>query len=290
MRWACAWLGVGLGWSVGCGPSGPSALDLGDASQEVQFESVDALGPHLYLASIRHRITRSDGSTERSDEAVEIRWQDWDTFTFRRVVDAQLQSAVVTVDGRPWSLRSKGRWERREDAEPYRLDLRQSWNAWQQALEPFDGRIDFEEEGTELFEGRVVRRYAVSLAPEPEEVAEERGKGKRRRKRRHKPAKPVTLVALEGRVWVDEGTAVRLQAEVSGELEQRGRRRTVELQLTRSGIGLPQEIEPPVGGSKRARVPSLPETEPEEPEPGSPSADTPPADPASTTESEPTGP
>jgi len=284
-----AWIGVGICWSIGCGPSQPDDLDLGDASQEVQFESVDALGPHLYLASIKHRTTRSDGSTERSDEAVEIRWQDWDTFTFRRVVDAQLQSAVVTVDGRPWSLRSKERWERRDDAEPYRLDLRQSWNAWQQALEPFDGRIEFEEEGTELFEGRVVRRYLVSLAPEPDEPPPERGKGKRRRKQRHKPTKPITLISLEGRVWVDEGTAVRLQAEVSGELEQRGRRRTVELQLTRSGIGLPQEIEPPVGGSRRVRPESTPETT-TAPASNLPSTETTPAAPAATKESEPTSP
>ena len=248
------WLGLCLVCSTGCGSSDSKAPDLAQVSQEVQFESVDQLGPHLYLASIRHRISRSDGSTERSDEAVEIRWQDWDTFAFRRVVDAELQSAVVTVDGRPWTLRSNNRWDRRDDAEPYRLDLRQSWNAWDQALEPFDDRIELTVEGTELFEGRIVRRYKVSLAPEPEPDATPRAKGKRRRKKRHKAVQSVTLVSLDGRVWVDEGTAVRLQAEVTGELEQRGRRRTVELQLTRSGIGQPQDIEPPVAPRKRARA------------------------------------
>jgi hypothetical protein len=269
----------------------------------VQFESVDRLGPHLYLASIRHRASRSDGDVDRTDEAVEIRWQDWDTFAFRRVVDAKLQSAVVTVEGKPWSLRSKGRWERREDAEPYRLDLRQSWNAWEQALEPFDERILLEEEGAELFEGRAVRRYTVSLAPEPEEdELLSRGKGKRRRKKRHRQANPVQLLSLSGRVWVDEGTAVRLQAEVIGELEHRGRRRTVELQLTRSGIGQSQDIEPPVGAGQRLRPASLPDASAAEPpaddptpaddrpsaeDPSEPPADAPVATPE-TTESAPT--
>lgn len=262
------------GWlcvvGVACGPTDPDAPTLGDASQEVQFESVDRLGPHRYLASIRHRIVRDDGSVDRSDEAVEIKWQDWDTFEFRRVVDAELQSAVVAVDGRPWSLRSKGRWELREDAEPYRLDLRQSWNAWDQALEPFKDRIELEEEGSELFEGRAVRRYAVRLMPEPEPERAEaaKGKGKRRRKL-HEPAAGDALVSLSGRVWVDEGTAVRLQAEVSGELDQRGRRRTVDLQLTRSGIGLAQDIAPPAGATRRVRPASLPEpaATPSEPPP-----------------------
>ena len=261
------WLGLSVVCWTGCGSTDPKAPDLAQVSQEVQFESVDKLGPHLYLASIRHRISRSDGSTERSDEAVEIRWQDWDTFTFRRVVDAELQSAVVTVDGRPWTLRSKNRWDRRDDAEPYRLDLRQSWNAWDQALEPFGERIMLTIEGTELFEGRTVRRYKVSLAPEPEPEATPRSKGKRRRKKRHEANQSVTLLSLDGRVWVDEGTAVRLQAEVTGELEQRGRRRTVELQLTRSGIGQPQEIEPPVAPRKRARpAPATTNAAPSNPE------------------------
>jgi hypothetical protein len=245
--------------ALACGPTNPDVPTLGEVSQEVQFESVDRLGPHRFLASIRHREIRDGGEVDRSDEAVEIKWQDWDTFEFRRVVNAELQSAVVTVDGRPWSLRSKGRWERREDAEPYRLDLRQSWNAWNQALEPFKERLELEEEGSELFEGRAVRRYAVRLKPEPEATVSARGKGKRRRKL-HQPEGDDKLISLSGRVWVDEGTAVRLQAEVSGEVERRGRRRTIDLQLTRSGIGLAQDIAPPVGASKRVRPASLPES------------------------------
>jgi hypothetical protein len=283
VRPVARWAICSVIWGVGCGASNPSEPTLGDASREVQFESVDRLGPHRYLASIRHRASRPDGGVDRTDEAVEIRWQDWDTFEFRRVVDAELQSAVVTVDGRPWSLRSKGRWELREDAEPYRLDLRQSWNAWDQALEPFKDRILLEEEGAELFEGRAVRRYAVRLAPEPEDANAPRGKGKRRRKL-HEPAETTTLVSLSGRVWVDEGTAVRLQADVTGELEHRGRTRTVELQLTRSGIGLAQDIQPPKGASKRMRPASLPEPDPTNdtptPEPSPAGSPTPaPADP-----------
>jgi len=270
-----SWAVLALSAGVACTPEGPPAADLADASVEVQFESVDRLGPHRYLASIKHRTVRDDGGVSRTDEAVEIRWQDWDTFEYRRVVDAELQSAVVTVDGKPWTLRSRGRWEAREDAEPYRLDLRQSWNAWDQALEPFGDRVQLEEAGQELFEGRPVRRYRVSLAPEAERTASTK-KGKRRRKV-HVPRHDDGPVSLSGVVWVDEGTAVRLQAEVTGELTQRGRQRTIDLQLTRSGIGLDQGVSPPKGARHRATPASLPDppTEPERSDGDAPPSRTP---------------
>lgn len=250
---------LGCGW-IACTPEGPPADDLAKASHDIQFESVDRLGPHRFLASIKHRVVRGGGDIDRTDEAIEIRWQDWDTFEFRRVVDARVQSAVVAVNGRPWTLRSRDRWEPREDAEPYRLDLRQSWNAWEQALEPFGDRVVLEEAGQELFEGRPVRRYRVSLAPEKTPV--ETTKAGKRRGKAHVPRHNDSLDSLSGLVWIDEGTAVRLQAEVSGELTQRGRSRTIDLQLTRSGIGLDQGITPPKGARRRATPSSLPDAAP----------------------------
>lgn len=249
----------------GCTPATPEGPDLGVVSTQVQFESVDRLGPHVFVGRVRRSVARAEGVPERTDEAVEIRWQDWDNFEYRRVAEGQLQSAVITVDARAWALRSRGRWEPREDAEPYRVDLRHSWNAWDDALEPFKDRLALVEEGTELYEGRPVRRYRVTLRPEEPEAAPSKAKRKRKL---HVPAHTDKLLALDGFVWVDEGTAVRVNAEVNGEWEQDGRLRTVQLQVNRSGLGKDPGIAPPKGAQRRARPSILNEEAPLEEDEG----------------------
>lgn len=257
-----------------CGDD-PRIAELAEVSQQLSFETVDQLGPHHYLGSLKHEAERSDGSVDRTDEAVEIRWQDWNSFEYRRTVEGELESAVVTRDGTPWQLLSDGSWRKGTDAEPHRLELRQSWNAWDQALEPYLERIRYVDRGTELVEGRQARRYAVELAPEPAVAAEDEDPkaGKRRRARAAKAkaraASSDRLVSLSGEVWVDESTAVRLLADVEASRVHRGRRHTVRLKVVRSDVGRDQKIKAPAAERpdrrRPAAAPSAPSPAPTSP-------------------------
>ncbi len=265
---------------AGCGDEAAVAA-LAQVSQQVQFEAVDSLGPHHFLGSVHHRRMRSDGTVGRTDEAVEIRWQDWDSFEFRRSVDGELATAVIARSGVPWMIQANGTWRREEDAEPFRLELRQSWNAWDQALEPYLDRIVYDDRGTEVVEGRQARRYGLSLAPpvaRPDAASRGGKAAKRRKAGRDKSAEPSgdRLLSIAGEVWVDESTAVRLLADVQAERIHRGRSHAVELKVVRSDIGRDQQIQAPDGDAKKGRkkrksrpagtsLPPTPQTEEQNP-------------------------
>lgn len=253
----------------------PQVAALAEVSQQLSFESVDQLGPHHFLGSLRHERERSDGSVGTTDEAVEIRWQDWDSFEYRRTVDSELESAVIARDGVPWALLADGSWREGQDAEPHRLELRQSWNAWDQALEPYRGRIDYTDRGTEVVEGRNARRYGLSLAPLPAPAASPAKGGKSRKAKARAAAEDPQgdrLVSISGEVWVDEATAVRLLADVTAARVHRGRRHTVTLKVVRSDVGRDQKIQPPPNVSAarqrvRTRPGSAPPSAPPNPNP-----------------------
>ncbi len=218
----------------GCREEEP-APDLAEVSEQAQFATVEQLGPHHLLATINRKEYRDDELVSSASETLDIRWQDWDHFLLRRLVDGDIVYAVRVVDGRAWLRRGVRRWDAKDDAEPYRLQLRTTWNAWDEALELFRDRIAYKDLGTGVVEGRPARRYAVSLAP-AEPVPEKRAK------RRASEGGPT---ALAGTLWVDEATSVRLQAEVMGTWVRGGTRKEITLRLNRSGIGEPQRIRAP---------------------------------------------
>ena len=81
---------------------------------------------------------------------------------------------------------------------------------------------------TEVVEGRKARRYMLSLSDLP-------------------PAGDAAThpMSLSGSLWVDEGSAVRLTGALEGTLGREGYRRQVKLQVVRTTIGMPQNIEIP---------------------------------------------
>jgi len=236
-------LGAAVALLPGCGGCGPEALPeptLAEVSQEVQFQSVDQLGTHAYLATIVRTELRGGEVVGESQEVFEIGWQGWDDFEVRRTVDGDVASAVRVVDGRAWVLRN-GTWQRRPDAEPFRQELRLTWSGWDQAMDGFDGRVAYGAPEDGVVEGRPARRYAVDLKPLPK-------MGKARRRRREAEGGPT---ALTGFVWVDQNTAVRLVADVQGETVRGDVTRRIQLKLARSAFGLEQDIAPPADGEVR---------------------------------------
>lgn len=246
---------------LGC--TGAETPDLAAAASKAQFESATDLGPHRLSAVIERSESLRGGTPLRRQEGVEIRWESWDAFETRRLVNGEQVSCLRVVDGHAWSQRRDGTWVQRGDPEPARQELRLVWNNWEQALEPFDDRVDLTKSSSEVVEGRRAQRYLVSLAdPEPADQRIDRGKqrGKRKAKgkrRRRGNADQRTFRALSGDVVIDETTAVRLLAKVRGEWQDGIRTHAVALDLTRSGFGLPQALTAPTG----SEIPALPPPE-----------------------------
>lgn len=221
---------------LGCSDGAPSAAPktLDQVSAEVQLESANKLGPHHYLATVRVIELAGDEESTR-DETTELVWGDWDNFKHLRRVDGEVVSGALVLNAKAWRKTAGGKWKKKPDAEPVRAGLRGIWNAWDQAFEPFGDRIAYADAGRDLIEGRPVQVYTLSLAPDP--LANERGA-----KRRAREGGPVDI---RGQVWVDEATAVRLKADVTGVVERLGTKRTIHLSLTRSAVGEPPKLKPP---------------------------------------------
>jgi hypothetical protein len=252
LRWAglrAALLGLAL---AGCA-GGEEAEALAKASTEIVFDSMDKLGAHHSLSSLRQTLTRPSGEVEPIDDAIEIKWQDWDHFEHRRVADGRQGEAVRVVDGVAYVARggAEGSWEQRPDADGYRAELRASWSQWDQALGPFADRLELRDEGEEVIEGRPARRYSVHLAPAdapaPAPAAKAKGKGKTKAKAAEAAPPPADpLIALKGALWVDAATAVRLVAEIEGERRQGDKALRFTYNLAVSAVGQDQELTVPV--------------------------------------------
>ncbi len=210
-------------------------MTLPEAADEAIFASVEKLGPHRCMATWSRADTRAGASAGGHEQAVEIAWRDWDRFSVRRLTNGEPSTEVIVVGGHPWTRNRGGRWERREDAETWRVQLQNTWDTWDEALEPFGDRVQLTETGRELIEGRWARRFTVALGPEKP------SKGRR-------PA--FTPRSLSGTVWLDELTAVRLLAEVEGVVTQGNLERKITLRLVRSDFGADLGIRVPRGASE----------------------------------------
>lgn len=241
-----------------CDPqTGAPPAELARVSEGVQYASVDRLGPHVFLSSIVRTTTNAKGTARSSEEAVEIKWVDWNTFAYRRVVDGEAVMSVTTVEGRPYVLRPDGGATRRDDAEPYRIELRAGWDTWDQALSRFSAVTALTDQGSEVIEGRPARRFTVSLKAPPTEESPQQAERRAIIEREQGVAR-----ALSGTVWIDEATAVKLVADVTAEWATGPRVETVTLKLARSAIGQPLDLRAPANA---AAAPLLPTEAPPDP-------------------------
>jgi hypothetical protein len=230
---------VALGAALGCAgaPEGPT---LPEVAEKVPFDVVDRLGPHVATATTRVTETRAGQEPRVRTEVLEIRWSDWENFESARSVDGARVSTSRVVAGRGYVERY-GAWQALDEAEPLRQELRIAWDAWGAAMDPFDDRLVLDAPDGDIVEGRPATRYTVRLAEAPA-----RAKAKRKAKAKAKgdgaremPRSDAELLSLAGSVVLDDATAVRLVAEVTGEYRQGTVQRTVALSLARTGIGTP---------------------------------------------------
>ena len=215
---------------LACAPSPPEEpeVTLAEASEKVTFASVETLGAHTYLATSTRVELRRGREMSRHVEVVEIRWQDWDNFSHRRIVDERTVADIVVSDGAAWSRRLGGPWKKKDDAESSRVQLKTTWNSWEQTISSFGDLVVMSEGESEAVEGRLARHYVLSLSELPP-VGDD----------------ATQPLALSGDLWVDESSAVRLTGKLEGILGREGYRRQVELQIVRTAIGMPQNIQLP---------------------------------------------
>lgn len=222
---------------------GPSAAEaLAAASRRVSFGTLEQLGPHRMQAT----VSRSDaGSAELDTETLELDWGDLDNFQVRRIRNGRVRSELRVLRGEAWVRVGTSPFNHYDDAELYRVELASTWNIFDQALSPFEGRVQLLDGQEAVVEGRPAMRYTVALAPEVPDAA----------KRGHTPR------ALSGAVVLDQATAMRLSAQVEGSYLENGRAdrvREVRLELARSELGLLPAIEAPQrerkGGKRKADI------------------------------------
>jgi len=198
------------------------------AAAEVTFASLEALGSHRLDARI-HTTVRLEGvPPQEAVETTSLRWRDAEHWQVSRRRDGVPLNEVLAWEGRAWTSTGGAALAGRGDAEPYRADLSVGWDPWRRALGTTADQLAFRPLGTESIEGRPARLYAVETG-QPEGV-----KGRR-------------IERVEGRVWIDELTSVRLVGDVTVATEHRGRAQEVRLSFSVAGIGEDPGVTPPPG-------------------------------------------
>ena len=201
--------------------------DLAEASEQVIFASVEEIGSHVFNASVlREKFHREDKLSSHL-ESVEIVWSDWDNFSYRFVVDDAETLNVRVVGGKPYKKRA-GSWSVKQDAEPYRIQMRTLWNVWEQNTKPFQSTMIKRQGERESIESRDAQIYTLELGPQPDSEG-----------------LAIKPISFDGTIWVDKKTAVRLKADVKGEVATQGGKKRVALKIERSKIGHMLELKIP---------------------------------------------
>lgn len=216
---------------TGCGDARKQTDELAAGSLKTTVGTLEQLGPHQMRSSQRRTESRPGAADKVTDELTELTWQDWDHFRLLRRMDGVLVQETVVADGVGW-LRQGERWLRQEDAEPLRVQLRTSWNTWDMALGGHLEHLQFVHDGRDIIGGRPAQRYRVESLP-PEQAPKPRGFGFR-------------PTGVQGQVWLDEATALRLKAEVTATAQVGGATRTTRYELLLSSFGEVEPIRTPI--------------------------------------------
>lgn len=217
-------------WLLGCASDVDlQPDDLVEASQKVIFAATETIGPHRFQAISTRQEYRGDSLELESTEILDIEWHSWDSFSFAHTVDGESTLEVVVTNGACWKKMYGGEWERRLDAEPYRVQLRQKWNVWERVTQPFEMGLSFISIGEEQIEDRSTHHYQLDFT------------GVENSQSGLKPER------ISGDIWVDTATAVRLLGNVRAELSSDSYLKVLSLKLSRTEINTLAPISVPDG-------------------------------------------
>ncbi len=171
-------------------------------------------------ARIETTHTTEGGQPEVSEELTRLRWQDADHWQFVRERADTLLSETRVWDGELWTATRDRELRRGRDAEVARVGLAQQSDPWERTLGPTGSRIAYIELGTENVENRTTRHYRLELTPSPP--------GAR---------KGQEVLGVEGQVWIDEETAVRMAGDVTVSTRKKGGLTARHLRFSMSRVG-----------------------------------------------------
>ncbi len=198
------------------------------AADRAILASAAELGSYQSTASVIRTWTGKEGATRSLKEDFELRWEDPDRWSLILSRDGRQTQRAVVFGGTPYLSIGERPLERREDAEPLRVQLAAAWDPWEQALSPFADQLTYTEAREEVWEGRPVRVFALSAkAPSPK-------------------SRPSWVIReVQGEVWLDEATSVRLKTELK--IGAQGKKEALDLlfALQITGIGSPTSLTDP---------------------------------------------
>lgn len=223
---------VALAALLACGRDGEEAAPptLTTAAERVTLGTVRDLGPCIVRGSLR-RETAGPGITRASDQASELRWKDQDNWSWVLTRDGRTVEETLVWDAVAWTRTGERAFARKGDAEPYRVQLASVWDPWA-SLESFARQVVLTPGDVEDLEGRRVVRHVASLAPPPE-----------------RPRRGWSVDAVEGTVWIDEATALRLQGDVTVSARDGDLRQTLHLAFSVTAIGSDPGLPTPPGAA-----------------------------------------
>ena len=217
------------------------AEELAEISTGIQFASVKELGSHQMVAQINRRVERDGVVDIENDETLILVWANDDSFQIQGLRDGRMMEEFVVHQGTPYKRKKDGSWVQTTDAEPVRVKVNEFWNVWDVALDKYRGRIKLVDPVPEVYEGRDAQRYTVALTE----------LGARSKKVAQRLRKNGLPVHLDGQVWLDSQTAVRLKAEVTGVWQKGTKEEIVQFTMERTDLGTTPEVGMPDGVIER---------------------------------------
>lgn len=198
------------------------------AAGETTFASAEALGAYVLEARIMTTHTPDGGQPDVSEELTRLRWQDADHWQFVRERADTLLSETRVWDGQLWTATRDRELRLGHDAEVARVGLGQQSDPWARTLGPTAAQIAYIDLGIENVENRTTHQYRLELAPS--------APGARKRQE---------VVSVEGRVWIDEETAVRMAGDITVSTQKKGGLTTRHLRFSMSRVGGDAGVHPP---------------------------------------------
>lgn len=209
-------------------PPAEAPVTLPVAADRTTFASSEALGAYVLEARLVTTHEPDDGAPTTIEELTRLRWRDSDHWRYVRERGGERLSDTHVWEGQVWKAGRSGELRRTGDSEVARMELGQQADPWERTLGPLAARLSLTEVGEEIIETRRVHRYQLSLAPAPERTR-----------------KGIDVLSVEGQVWIDEETAVRLAGELTLRTRDHRAQTTRQLRFSMSGLGGDAGLAPP---------------------------------------------